>query len=190
MSTTNGSSHFTRPFAQPLSSVSANKKQPLPVLYFLFILAAVMNAGSAHAYILTKLQGTQAHVTNNVFQAEVTHVDCSNGQSLDFFYVQRMIINGKVEMVLTEFIYEVGTYDLLPFGECNGSTLYGLGSCACLTTAFTNAAPGNDMKIAATAKTEIAPKQLFLPEQHQLAGALDATGFLWIREGGKIDSML
>ena len=102
---------------------------------FLFVLALVLNAGSANATILTGLSGTEAHITNNVFDAIGTEVQCGDGSSLVFNYVQRMVINGKVEMVLTEYINDVGTYELTLLGECGGKNLYGLGTCACRPTA-------------------------------------------------------
>ena len=133
--TTNGCPK--RLFARVRSSIGATIKiKPISGFCFLFVFAAILNVGSANARILTTLSGTQAHVTNNVFEALSTYVQCGDGSYELFNYRQRMVINGKVEMVLTEFIWDVGTYDLFLIGQCDGKNLYAMGSCACRTTAF------------------------------------------------------
>jgi hypothetical protein len=105
---------------------------------FLFMFVAILNAGLANANILTSLSGTEVHITNNVYEALGTQVECGDGRSLEFNYLQRMVINGKVELVLAEAILDVGTYETTFFGQCDGKNLYGLGSCACRSAALTD----------------------------------------------------
>jgi len=135
---------------------------------FLFVLAAILNAGSANATILTSLSGTEAHITNNVFDAIGTEVQCGDGSSLVFNYVQRMVINGKVEMVLTEFINDVGTYELTLLGECGGKNLYGLGTCACRPT-------GSAAVNIETAPQEVSAFRPLLSSMRRLAWARSQT---------------
>jgi hypothetical protein len=188
--TTNGCSYFTKLFARVQPSIVATIKiKSIPGLCILFVCAAILNAGSANANILTSLSGTEAHVTNNVFEAFNTEVQCGDGTLLTFNYRQRMVINGKVEMVLTESIVDVGTYDLTFLGECNGSNLYGLGTCACRTTAFTNTTI-RDIETVATLNIETAPQEVFFTGQIQSMVAARPAGFLWIRKGDKNNSSI
>ncbi len=135
--TTNGCPYFTRLFARVRSSIGGTMKiKSISAFCFLFVFAAITNVGSADAKILTTLTGTEVHVTNNVFEAFNTEVQCGDGSSEIFNYRQRMVINGKVEMVLTEFIWDVGTYDSYFERVCDGKNLYGMGTCACRSAAF------------------------------------------------------
>jgi hypothetical protein len=189
--TTKGCSYFTRLFARVQSSIGATIKiKSIPGFCILFVFAAILNATSANATILTSLSGTEAHVTNNVFEAFNTEVQCGDGSSLIFNYRQRMVINGKVEMVLTEYIHDVGTYDLTLLGECGGSNLYGLGTCACRTTAFTNTISIMDIETVATVNIETAPQEVFFTGQIQSMVAARPAGFLWIRKGDKKNSSI
>jgi hypothetical protein len=187
---TNGCSYFTRLFARVQSSIRATLKiKAIPGLCILVLFAAIFNTGSANANILTSLSGTEAHVTNNVFEAFNTEVQCGDGSLLTFHYRQRMVINGKVEMVLSEFILDVGTYDLTFLGECNGNNLYGLGTCACKTTAFTNTSI-MDIESIATLNIETAPQVIFFKGQIHSMEAGRPAGFLCIRKGDKNNSSI
>ena len=159
----------------------------------LFVFAAILNAGSANARILTTLSGTQAHITNNVFEALNTEVQCGDGSSEIFNYVQRIVINGKVEMVLTEFIYQVGTYDLILSGQCDGKNLYSMGTCECISTGvnFKNTESSMDLEAVATVTIETAPQEVsFTGRQIQSMVAGRPAGFLWIRKGYQKNSSL
>jgi len=136
--TTNRCPYFTRLFARVQSSIGGTMKiKSMLGFCFLFVFAAILSPGSANARILTNLSGTEAHVSNNsVFMPQSTVVQCEDGSILEFFYVQRIIINGKPEMVLTEFTYAPGTHELYLEGTCDGQNLYGLSSCACRSAAF------------------------------------------------------
>ena len=114
------------------------KIKSISAFCFLFVLVAILNAGSVNANILTSHTSTEVHITNNVFEAFATEVQCGDGSSLTFNYLQRVVINGKVEMVLAEFIYEVGTFETALYGQCDGRNLYGLGVCACRSAALTD----------------------------------------------------
>jgi len=113
------------------------KIKSISAFCFLFVFVA-LNAGSANATILTSLSETEVHITNNVYEAFGTHVECGDGSSLDFNYLQRMVIDGKVELVLAEYILDVGTYETTFYGQCDGKNLYGLGTCACRSAALTD----------------------------------------------------
>src|SRR5688572_15768015 len=99
----------------------------LPCIVMVF--AAIMQVSQAKATILTTLAGaTEATVTKSVFDAEVFERDCGI-----FSYLQRMVINGQPVQVITEYIYDIGKYELTYLGECDGYAQYGVGTCACLT---------------------------------------------------------
>jgi hypothetical protein len=106
---------------------------------FLFVFVAILNTGSANATMLTSLSGSEVHITNNVFDYFNTEVECGDGSSYMFNYRQRVVIDGKVEMALVEFIYpDIGTYETAFIGRCDGRNLYALGSCACRSAALTH----------------------------------------------------
>jgi|SRR5687767_4463813 len=113
----------------------------------LVMFVAILNAGSANATLLTSLSGTEVHITQNVFEAFSTYVECGDGNSLQFNYRQRVVIDGKVELALVEFIYrDTGTYETTFLGQCDGRNLYGLGSCACRSAALTDLVFIKDME--------------------------------------------
>ena len=174
----------TSPFVRSQPSKAPGMNSTF-IAIFCFLFAMITNMGSAHARILTTLQGTEAHVTNNVFQAEVTQLWCSNGELLEFWYVQRMIIGGKVEMVLTEAIVDVGTYALTILGECNGKTLYGLGTCACLTADFKEKSSFETIGTVAPADKETHAQELSVIAPGKGTAAILPGGSLWIRNAGK-----
>lgn len=137
--TTNGCPYFTGLFAGVQSSIGGTMKiKSISAFCFLFVFVAILNPGSANATILTSLSGTEVRITNNVFEALGTEVQCGDGSSLYFNYVQRVVINGKVEMALTEFIRDVGTYETTLLGQCDSRNWYGLGTCACRSEALTD----------------------------------------------------
>lgn len=186
--TTNGRRRFFG--LVPSSIVTTMKTKPVSGFCFLFVFAAIMNAGSANARILTTLSGTQAHITNNVFEAQNTEVLCDDGSIIVFNYVQRMVIGGKVEMVLTEFIYDVGTYDLVLSGQCDGKNLYLTGTCECLTTNFKNTGFIKDIETVATVDIEATAQELFFTGQSPLMAAHNPIDFLWIRKRDKKNSSI
>jgi hypothetical protein len=176
----------TRLFARVQSSIVATMKINSSSRFcILFVFAAIINAGSANAKILTTLSGSQAQVTNNVFEAFNTEVQCGDGSIEVFNYRQRMVINGKVEMVLTEFIWDVGTYDLFLIGQCDGKNLYAMGNCQCIRTdfKFKNTLCTKDKETVATVNIETAPQEVsFTGRQIQSMVAPGSAGFLWIRK--------
>lgn len=181
--TTNGFLYFTRLFARVQSSIGAAIKiKSISGFCILFVFAAIMNAGSANANILTTLSGTEAKVTNNTFQPQIFEAGCGL-----FAYVQRMLINGKVEMVKTEFVYQVGTYTLTFYGTCGGYNLYGLGTCACKRPdfKFKSTVSLKGILTVATVKIETAPHEVFFTGLIQSMVAPGPAGFLWIRKDDK-----
>lgn len=184
--TTNGCPYFTTLYSRIQSSIGASIKiKSISGICMLFVVAAVMNAGSANATILTKLTGTELHVTNNVYEALNTEVQCGDGSVNVYNYRQRMVINGKVEMVLTEFIYAVGTYEMISYGQCNGSNVYGLGSCSCLKTDLIKQVPVPDLKTVATVDIETTPQEVFFKGGIQSMVPASPAGSLWIRKDEK-----
>lgn len=156
-----------------LARVTFNRRF-ISVSCIIFIFFAMLNANPAKANIITALSGTSVHIANKVF--DYISVDQTCGT---FNYKQRMVIDGKTELVLTESIYEVGTYTLTFIGVCDGYNLYGVGSCACLTTdAKIILSP--DFKI--TPMIENTPTQIFKTEQIQLIITPKPIGFLCIRK--------
>lgn len=175
-------------FARVQSSIGATMKiNSISRFCILFVFAAIINVGSANAIILTTLSGAQAHVTNNVFEALNTEVQCGDGNSLTFNYRQRMVINGKVEMVLTEFIWDVGTYDMFLIGQCGGKNLYVMGTCQCMRIdfKFKNTVSTKNIETVATVNIETAPQDVSFTGQIQSIVAPRPAGFLWIRKGYK-----
>lgn len=154
---------------------SVKKSMAISCIFLVF--AAIINPSTANANILTTLSGTELLITKNVFQYEFLSNECGV-----FSYRQRIIIDGKTEMVLTDRIYEVGKYTLTFHGQCDGYNLYGVGSCDCIAATFKETPPNFNTKLTSSMDSETASAEIVMPEQTRSTVTPKTTGSLWIRK--------
>lgn len=96
-----------------------------------FLAAIALTAGgSASATILTAEDASEVSVAHDYETLAQPVERCGTA----YLYEQRVTFPGAAsELVLTEFLYTPGHYDLTLLGKCEGEKVYGVGSCACST---------------------------------------------------------
>lgn len=116
----------------PITKTSKRLVNKLIVLAsFLFVFIININVGQSYARLATTLLGTEGNFSFNGYETQVVYLDCSNGESIGFNYLQRVIINGKTVMAYSEFMYAAGTHQLYLVGTCNGLYFYEASTCSC-----------------------------------------------------------
>ena len=163
---------------QPGPIAKKSIRKFISICCFVFVFIANMNLSPANARLLTSVIGTELNVSYNSFDYELLENDCGS-----FVYLQRVIINGKTIMVLTEFLYPAGTHQMTLVGNCDGLNLYEAGTCSCFNNKLMKLElfPTIDLVTPPGQKLEKAPKKIFTAEKKWLVVAPNR-GELWRRQ--------